>query len=143
MPWRPFRKNEGGHAVKSRRLRLDGPPSKLRTARSQVTYSELFVSVTTMLALDSGERPISERARTIASGPPVGYLVINAFWHSCIPLIHHVESVDLQKKRTPPPNGSGIHGHFCLSFSLGGCFLGGGGGVFGLASGAAGRGACL
>jgi len=49
----------------------------------------------------------------------------------------------LAKKRTPPPNGSGVHGHFCLSFSLGGCFLGGGGGVFGLASGAAGRGACL
>src|ERR1017187_2032693 len=49
----------------------------------------------------------------------------------------------LAKKRTPPPNGSGVHDHFCLSFSLGGCFLGGGGGVFGLASGAAGRGACL
>ena len=55
------------------------------------------------------------------------------------PLLHHHSRRLALKRRTPPPNGSGVHGHFCLSFSLGGCFLGG---VFGLASGA-GCGACL
>jgi hypothetical protein len=69
MPWRAFRKNEGGHSIKSGRLRLDSPPPKLRAVRSQVTHSELFVSVTTITPAVLGDRfPLSNPASCAAFG---------------------------------------------------------------------------